>query len=133
MSFFKKDLAVVEENLPIPEPSEEHIPQHPMLQWDGPTAAPKRDHLEDYNEVQPFENAEGPIGWLRRKAGQAYAGAKAAKKAFSKGVSKEKGHQVKKKAAKAKVKAAKAQAKAVEAQVKADKAADSSDSDSDSE
>ena len=56
MSFFKKDMVEKVEKV---EKVSDPLPQHPMLQWSGPSPESKRDHLEDYEEVQPFEESEG--------------------------------------------------------------------------
>lgn len=55
MSFIKKTLNIIEKV----EKKSDHLPQHPMLQWSAPSPEQKRDHLEDYKEVQPFEESEG--------------------------------------------------------------------------
>ena len=73
MSFIKKELTV----LPTQKVAQEisHAPQHPMLKYTGPTAPAVRDHLEEYDEVRPFEESEGLKGWVKRK-----------KKAFKAGI-----------------------------------------------
>jgi hypothetical protein len=58
MSLFKKELNIVEKVEKVEKVSDP-LPQHPMLQWSGPSSESKRDHLEDYEEVQPFEESEG--------------------------------------------------------------------------
>jgi hypothetical protein len=128
MSLIKnhQEQGIVENTSVESEETSVHEPQHPMLKWKGPQKEEKRDHLEEYNEVQPFEDSEGLIGMLKRRAKQVYAGAKAAKKAFKKGSKIEKKKQKKKKAVKAK-------AKAEKAKEEAEKAAGSDESDSDSE
>jgi len=65
MSFIKKESNIVENEL-VSEVSD-YIPQHPMLQWSGQAAVPKRDHLEDYKEVRPFEESEGLWSDLKNK------------------------------------------------------------------
>ena len=75
MSFIKKELKIVEEVGEVEEAEEVsyHAPQHPMLQWSGPERKSKRDHLEDYKEVKPFEESEGfldrfrSVGTMRKK------------------------------------------------------------------
>jgi len=60
MSFFKKELNMVEkvEKVENVEKVSDHLPQHPMLQLSGPFTESKRDHLERYEEVHPFEKSE---------------------------------------------------------------------------
>lgn len=64
MSFIKKELNIVENAEKVEEVSD-HLPQHPMLQWSGPEPESKRDHLEDYEEVKPFEESEGFLDRFR--------------------------------------------------------------------
>ena len=68
MSFFKKELNMVEkvaglgprlrQKVENVEKVSDHLPQHPMLQLSGPFTESKRDHLERYEEVHPFEKSE---------------------------------------------------------------------------
>ena len=65
MSFFKKELNMVEkvekvEKVENVEKVSDHLSQHPMLQLSGPTPELKRDHLERYEEVHPFEKSAWP-------------------------------------------------------------------------
>lgn len=46
---------------------EDYIPQHPMLQYKA-TPDKKEDHLVNYQEVQPFEDAENIFGDMYRSA-----------------------------------------------------------------
>ena len=69
MSFFKKELNMVEkvekvEKVENVEKVSDHLSQHPMLQLSGPSPPEsKRDHLERYEEVHPFEKSEA--NWFK--------------------------------------------------------------------
>tara|TARA_B110000977_G_scaffold191247_1_gene263091 strand:- start:97 stop:588 length:492 start_codon:yes stop_codon:yes gene_type:complete len=74
MSFFKKELNMVEkvaglgprlrQKVENVEKVSDHLSQHPMLQLSGPSPPEsKRDHLERYEEVHPFEKSEA--SWFK--------------------------------------------------------------------
>jgi len=69
MSFFKKELNMVEkvEKVENVEKVSDHLSQHPMLQLSGPSPESKRDHLERYEEVHPFEKSEGWNPFKKKK------------------------------------------------------------------
>jgi len=49
------------------EEEESYIPQHPMLQYKAQTKE-KTDHLDNYVEIDPFENSENMFGDMYRSA-----------------------------------------------------------------
>ena len=77
MSFFKKELNMVEkvaglgprlrQKVEKVEKVSDHLSQHPMLQLSGPSPESKRDHLERYEEVHPFEKSEGWNPFKKKK------------------------------------------------------------------
>lgn len=73
MSSLKKQETLTIVATPAPD---DYKPQHPMHDWRPTAAVTESDHLDEYTEVNPFEDSEG------NKKGGLLANAKAKAKAF---------------------------------------------------
>jgi hypothetical protein len=56
MSFLKKQEPPAIVATPAPD---DYKPQHPMHEWRPTVATAESDHLDEYTEVNPFEDTEG--------------------------------------------------------------------------
>ena len=62
----------------------DYVPQHPMLAFKGPKKIAIDDHLDEYSEVDPFEDSEGLMSGLKWMGKKARSAAKSLGKKASK-------------------------------------------------
>ena len=80
---YNKDSEVSEISTAVEVP-DDYVPKHPMLKFKGPKKVVTRDHLDEYNEVTPFEDSEGLMSGLKWLGDKAKKAAKSISKHASK-------------------------------------------------
>ena len=87
MSYLQKSSDVLENSEPPAAPLD-YTPQHPLYSVHGSNAKQREDHLDEYQEVDPFEGAEFSLGGLIKSAKKAASSLKKKAKKIAKDIKK---------------------------------------------